>query len=50
MAFRMSEQALERFGDESAEASAEEWLANAARWPCPWIWHDLDGPWLIFTV
>lgn len=36
-----------RFEREAAEIDAESWLATGARWPCPWIWHELDGPWHI---
>jgi hypothetical protein len=34
-----------RFERESELARTEPWTMNAARWPCPWIWHEIDGPW-----
>lgn len=45
MAFSMPRSQADRFAVEAKEAETEAWLANAARWPCPWIWHEIDGPW-----
>ena len=31
-----------RYSQELAEVETEPWTANAARWPRPWCWFDLD--------
>ena len=32
----------ERAERELAEVEREGWQVYAARWPCPWIWDDLE--------